>query len=64
MTDAAIKPAFPSFYAECAFNDGAHDARQGHDKSRASFLRHGEIEPVGMKWYQAGRASVLDAAGR
>jgi hypothetical protein len=46
---------FPSFYAECAYLDGLRDAMAGHSNSRASYLRHGAPEPVGMGWYLAGR---------
>jgi len=46
---------FPSFYAECAYNDGKRDVAAGHSDSRQSFIRHGEVEPVGMAWYEAGR---------
>jgi hypothetical protein len=49
---------FPSFYAECAYNDGKRDAAAGHDNSRTAFLRHGKIEPLGMQWYLAGRKAV------
>lgn len=49
---------FPSFYAECAYNDGKRDAANGHDNSRRSFLRHGDVEPVGMHWYELGRAAA------
>ena len=48
---------FPSFYAECAFRDGQRDAREGHCNSAASYTRHGEPEPVGMAWYNKGRAA-------
>lgn len=48
---------FPSFYAECAYRDGQRDAREGHSNSRASFMRHGQPEPVGMAWYIKGRAA-------
>lgn len=53
-----IPASFPSFYAECAFHDGARDAAAGHDNSRAAFYRHGQPEPIGLRWYEAGRASV------
>lgn len=46
---------FPGFYEECAYRDGQRDAAAGHDNSRSAFLRHGEVEPVGMRWYEAGR---------
>lgn len=49
--------AFPSFYAECAFLDGQRDAAAGHSNSRASYMRHGEPEPIGMAWYERGRAN-------
>lgn len=52
------QPAFPSFYAECAFRDGQRDAAAGHSNSRASYMRHGDPEPVGMHWYLKGRAAV------
>ena len=48
---------FPSFYAECAFRDGQRDAAAGHDKSRSAFMRHGQVEPIGMHWYDLGRAA-------
>jgi hypothetical protein len=47
---------FPTFYAECAFNDGFRDARDGTN-STASYMRHGDPEPIGMEWYQRGRES-------
>ena len=48
---------FPSFYAECAYNDGKRDAAAGHCNSVGSFMRHGEPEPIGMHWYNIGRAA-------
>lgn len=54
---------FPSFYCECAFLDGQRDAAAGHDKSRASFMRHGQPEPLGMHWYNLGRAECLKSWG-
>ena len=53
MTIIAANTEFPSFYAQCAYNDGICDARDGTDSS-ASFMRHGEPEPVGMSWYRKG----------
>ncbi len=55
ITPAFIGPRFPSFYAECAYYDGARDAAEGHENSRASFMSHGEPEPLGMGWYERGR---------
>lgn len=49
---------FHSFYAECAYRDGQRDAREGHDNSRAAFMRWGHPEPVGMHWYELGRANA------
>jgi hypothetical protein len=49
---------FPSFYAECAYRDGQRDAAAGHSNSRPSYMRHGDPEPVGMHWYEAGRKAV------
>ena len=49
---------FPSFYAECAYNDGRRDAAAGHCNSVGSFMRHGEVEPVGMHWYLEGRKAA------
>lgn len=49
---------FPSFYAECAYNDGKRDAAAGHCNGVGSFMRHGEVEPVGMHWYNLGRAAA------
>jgi hypothetical protein len=49
---------FPSFYAECAYRDGQRDAAAGHDRSRASYMRHGEPEPTGLHWYLAGRKAA------
>ena len=49
---------FPSFYAECAFNDGKRDATEGHCNSVQSFMRHGDAEPIGMRWYLEGRKAV------
>lgn len=46
---------FPGFYEECAYRDGQRDAASGHDNSRSAFMRHGEVEPLGMRWYEAGR---------
>ena len=55
---------FPSFYAECAYRDGAADARDGMPTRIASFYRHGEPEPEGMAWYQNGfRAKQLGLVG-
>ena len=51
------KMTFPNFYCECAFRDGQRDAAAGHDDSRAAFMRHGLPEPLGMRWYEAGRAA-------
>jgi len=51
-------PTFPSFYAECAYNDGKRDATAGHYNSVGSFMRHGEPEPVGVHWYSLGRAAA------
>lgn len=53
ITPTFIGPRFPSFYAECAYLDGARDAT-GSTDSRESYMRHGQPEPVGMRWYQAG----------
>lgn len=51
---------FPSFYAECAYNDGKRDAAAGHCNSVGSFMRHGDPEPVGMHWYLKGWAKTGD----
>lgn len=51
-------PEFPSFYAECAFNDGKRDAAAGHSDSRQSYMRHGDPEPIGMRWYERGHAAA------
>ena len=45
---------FPTFYAECAYRDGARDAKSGTRESAASYMRHGEPEPIGMGWYDRG----------
>lgn len=49
---------FPSFYAECAYRDGMRDERAGTIESVASYMRHGEAEPVGMDWYTRGRLAA------
>lgn len=49
---------FPSFYAECAYRDGARDVRNGNRASAAAYMRHGETEPIGTDWYNRG---VLEA---
>jgi hypothetical protein len=49
---------FPTFYAEVAYRDGQRDAAAGHSDSRASYLRHGDPEPVGMAWYLKGRSDA------
>lgn len=49
---------FPSFYAECAYRDGVRDERAGTLESAASYMRHGESEPVGMDWYTRGRLAA------
>jgi len=49
---------FPSFYAECAYNDGKRDAAAGHSNSRSAFMRHGDPEPIGMHWYLEGRKAA------
>jgi hypothetical protein len=59
--DTMNAPAFPSFYAECAFHDGRRDALAGHSDSRAAFMRHGDPEPTGMRWYEAGRVAAVGA---
>lgn len=49
ITPAFIGPRFPSFYSECAYLDGARgDAAD-------SYTRHGQPEPIGMRWYLAGQ---------
>ena len=47
---------FPTFYAECAYLDGQRDAARGTD-STASYMRHGQPEPIGMAWYRRGFAA-------
>jgi len=49
---------FPDFYCECAYLNGQSDATSGHSDSRPSYMRWGYPEPKGMRWYEAGRASV------
>jgi hypothetical protein len=49
---------FASFYTECAFLDGQRDAAAGHDRSRASYMRHGKPEPIGVHWYLEGRKAI------
>ena len=49
---------FPSFYAECAYRDGQRDAAAGHSDSRPCYMRWGEPEPLGMQWYNKGRAAA------
>lgn len=53
---------FPSFYAECAFNDGFRDATEGHCNSASCFVKWGEIEPIGMGWYNKGREAAAKKA--
>lgn len=55
MTTKIDSLKFPSFYAECAYRDGVKDERAGTLESAASYMRHGEAEPVGMDWYARGR---------
>ena len=55
ITPEFIGPRFPNFYAECAYYDGARDARAGHSDSRHSYMRWGDPEPLGMAWYNRGR---------
>ena len=57
MTPKIETLKFPSFYAECAYRDGVSDERGGTMASVASYMRHGEAEPVGMDWYNRGRLS-------
>lgn len=45
---------FPSFYAECAYNDGYNAAITGNYAGIASYMRHGEPEPIGMEWFNIG----------
>jgi hypothetical protein len=52
-------PTFPSFYAECAYRDGRRDGTEGNWNSRSAFMRHGEVEPIGMHWYMEGRRSLI-----
>lgn len=54
ITADFIGRAFPSFYAESAYYTGAADAAQGHADSAACYIKHGEPEPTGMRWYRAG----------
>jgi hypothetical protein len=49
---------FPSFYTECAYRDGVRDQRNGSVASVASYMRHGEPEPLGMDWYQRGHLAA------
>jgi hypothetical protein len=46
--------SFPSFYAECAYRDGARAVRDGNFSGVASYMRHGQAEPVGMDWFNRG----------
>lgn len=54
---------FPSFYAECAWLDGHRDAERGTDSTEA-YQRHGSPEPVGMGWYEKGRAAQQEGQPR
>ncbi len=54
MTPEFIGPRFPSFYEESAYYTGAQDADQGSRDGAACYYRHGEVEPIGMSWYQRG----------
>lgn len=49
---------FPSFYAECAYKDGVRDQNNGDCNSVASYMRHGEFEPIGYGWYLKGRKAA------
>lgn len=49
---------FPSFYAECAYRDGARGQYYGDHSGVSSYLRHGEPEPIGMEWYNKGAQAV------
>ena len=49
---------FPSFYAECAYNDGFSAAATGDYSSASSYMRHGEPEPIGMEWFNIGVKSA------
>ena len=49
---------FPSFYAECAYNDGKRDAAAGHCNSVGAFMRHGEVEPGGCLMQYASTTTL------
>ena len=49
---------FPCFYAECAYHDGMRDQREGNCRSVPSYMRHGELEPIGYGWYLRGRKAA------
>lgn len=53
---------FPDFYAECAYNTGQQDARDGHTNGAASYVKFGEVEPIGMGWYRKGYDEAKAAA--
>ena len=55
---------FPSFYAECAYRDGVRSVRDHKLDAIASYMRHGEPEPVGMDWFKRGAmAATLGVVG-
>ena len=58
MTPEFIGPRFPDFYAESAYYTGARDADAGRSDGRQCFVKHGEVEPVGMRWYLAGQKAA------
>lgn len=53
-------PEFPSFYAECAFNDGFHDGMNNTSESFKSYVKHGEVETVGANWYHKGLRAAIE----
>lgn len=45
---------FPSFYAECAYRDGERAIREGKPDMIASYMNHGDPEPLGVAWFTKG----------
>jgi hypothetical protein len=55
---------FPSFYAECAYRDGVRSVRDHQPEIAASYMRHGDVEPLGMDWFKRGAmAATLGVVG-
>ena len=63
MQSNLTSPTFPSFYAECAYRDGVRAVGDGKPEYAAGYLRHGDVEPIGMAWFTKGfQAAALGLA--